>query len=90
VKVVTADPEDMLPYECEFAGDYPDTDTIVDEDVVSDDPAVTVSDIGHDGTRVVAWATGGTIGTTVQLKCTITTTGGYTIVRRTSLLIRHR
>jgi hypothetical protein len=75
VKVVTADPEDVLDYEWDFASDYPDTDAIATKTVTSSDPAVTVS---------------GEIGTTVELKCKVTTTEGRTLVRRTSLLIRYR
>jgi hypothetical protein len=90
VKVVTADPEDVLDYEFDFASDYPDTDNIATKTVTASDPSVTVSGITHAGDRVVAFATGGEIGTTVELKCKVTTTEGRTLVRRTSMLIRYR
>jgi hypothetical protein len=90
MKVVTADPEDKLDYEWDFTGDYPDTDGIATKTVTASDPDVTVSAVDHTGDRVVAWATGGTIGTTVQLKCQITTTDGRIFNRRTDLLIRYR
>lgn len=90
MKTVTADPEDLYDYEWNFEGDYPDTDDIASQTVTSSDASMVVSNIAKDGDRVVAWATGGTLGTTVRLKCTINTTGGRRFVRRTDVFIRLR
>lgn len=90
MKIVTADPEDKLDYEWDFTGDYPDADSISAQTVTADDPGVTVTGVAKDGARIVAWATGGTVNTTVQLKCKITTTQGRIFVRRTSLVIQYR
>jgi hypothetical protein len=90
VKVVTQDPAEKLDYEFEFASDLPDGDTVVTQTVVADDADVAVTDVARTGTLVVGWVEGGTMGTTVQLKCTVTTAQGRRFVRRTSLLMRPR
>lgn len=90
MKVNTQDPGERLDYEWDFAADLPAGDTVATEAVVSNDPLVTISDVARTGTVVVAWAEGGSMGTTVQLVCTVTTVQGRRFVRRTSLLMRPR
>ena len=91
MKVVTQDPDEKLDYEWDFTSDLVEGDGIQSVTVTAEpDTMTTITDVDHLDGRVVAWAEGGRLGTTVELKCTITTTAGRRFVRRTSLLMRHR
>lgn len=90
------DPEARLDYRWDWG--EPDSwgrtwlggDTITDAVVTSPDPSVLIEDVDHDDTSVVAWVSGGTVGTTVQLTCHITTAAGRQDDRTINLAIRQR
>lgn len=65
-------------------------DAIATAAVTSPDAALVITDVTHDGSSVVAWVAGGTVGTTAPLTCHITTAAGRTDDRTMWLRIRQR
>lgn len=84
------DPAARLDYSWPWGPWLPEGDAITAATVISDDPAVTVADVTHDGDTVTAWASGGSPGTLVALTCHITTTGGRQDDRTIHLSIQER
>lgn len=90
------DPQARLDYRWEWG--EPDSwgrtwlggDTITDAVVTSPDPSIEIEDVSHDDTSVVAWVSGGTVGTSVKLTCHITTAAGRQDDRTINLAIRQR
>lgn len=71
------DPDSRLDYTwdwADFVGDV--SDTITDATVVCADEDITVADVSHTDTAVVAWISGGTASTKYTVTCHIVTAAG--------------
>lgn len=90
------DPQARLDYRWDWGEPGRDGRTWLGEDVLDDatvtssSPSVSIEDVTHDDTSVVAWVSGGTVGTTVQITCHITTASGRQDDRTINLAIRQR
>ncbi|HMG44645.1 MAG TPA: hypothetical protein VK611_25150 [Acidimicrobiales bacterium] len=85
------DPDAVLDYKWKWASWLPAGDTIASVDVTkAEGDTVEIDDVEHDGTEVVAWVSGGTADTFVQLTARITTTQGRVDDRTMQLYVQHR
>jgi len=82
------DPDATLDYKWDWAA-WLDGDTITDATVTAT-TGITVDSIAHDATTVTVWASGGTDGSTYDLVCHVTTTGGREDDRTLSLRVTER
>jgi hypothetical protein len=90
-KVIPKDPNSVLDYGFNYAGDedhesYLEDGETISSHVVTVDAGMTKDSDSEDGGWVVVWISGGTAGTAYTVACKITTNMGRTEER--SILIR--
>ena len=86
---ITKDPEAVLDYSYDWTT-WLGTDNITTAVCASDDPLLTVQGTSNNGKIVTAWVSGGTPGSTANLRCRITTAAGRTDDRTVYLKIRDK
>lgn len=69
------DPAAVLDYQFDWSAWLPEGDTISEANVTADE-GLEVSQLSHAGGKVTAWVSGGVVGRTYLLTCSITTAGG--------------
>lgn len=83
------DPDGRLDWRWDWAAELPG-DRITDAAVTSADPLIVIEDVAHDDGSVVAWVTGGSVGTTAAVRCRVVTESGRVDERTIWLHIRQR
>lgn len=89
-QVITKDPDAILDYSIKWTDWLISPDTIITATAVSDDLALTIVSVVHDGYIVTMWVSGGTPGGRSSLRCRITTQAGRTDDRTVYLKIKER
>jgi hypothetical protein len=87
--VITKDPDEVLDYTFDWAAYLlPTTDTIVSASFLSS--GVVVDSTANTGTDATAFVSGGTVGISASVTCTINTAQGRIVQRSIFLKIKER
>lgn len=78
---VNHDPDDRLDYKWDWSTFLEEGELIDDATVVAGNLLVETPTVVNSGTAVVAWISGGTLGTTVDAVCHVTTSNGREVDR---------
>jgi len=87
---ITKDPDAVLDYTFDWAAWLTDISDTLASHTVEVPAGITLDSSSISGTKVIAWISGGTAGTSYQITCRIVTTGGRTDDRSVFITIAER
>lgn len=87
---IVKDPQAVLDYTFNWTAWLDDITDALASHLVTADAGITVDSSSIVGKTVVAWISGGTVGTTYRVACKVTTSGGRTDERSIFIKVKER
>lgn len=84
------DPTEVLDYRFEWSELLEEAETLTAKTTVATPAGLTVDSDVIDETAVVVWLSGGALGNTYEISCTVTTSGGRTLRRIREMVVQKR